>query len=126
MGILEDLKDSVDELVSTLKQTIAIARGDDAGGEDAAPEAPAKRTRGKKAAAKPAKDDDDDGATLEDIRAALKVLLDNGDNATVKKLLKKHGGTKASDVPEENYDALLADAEKAGGTKGGDDGDDLL
>jgi hypothetical protein len=34
-----------------------------------------------------------------------------GKQAEVKKLLKKHGGNKLSDVPKENYPALLKDAE---------------
>jgi hypothetical protein len=34
-----------------------------------------------------------------------------GKQAEVKELLKKHGGDKLSDIPKENYSALLAEAE---------------
>ena len=49
--------------------------------------------------------------TLEEVRAKLAALMQAGKQAEVKKLLKKHGGNKLSDVPKENYPALLKDAE---------------
>ena len=49
--------------------------------------------------------------TLEEVRAKLATLMQSGKQAEVKKLLKKHGGNKLSDVPKENYPALLKDAE---------------
>lgn len=49
--------------------------------------------------------------TLEEVRAKLAALMQEGKQAEVKALLQKHGGEKLSDVPEENYPALLKDAE---------------
>lgn len=49
--------------------------------------------------------------TLETVRAKLAALMQGGKQAEVKELLKKHGGDKLSDIPEENYPALLAEAE---------------
>ncbi len=49
--------------------------------------------------------------TLEEVRAKLAALMQAGKQAEVKRLLKKHGGNKLSDVPKENYPALLKDAE---------------
>ena len=49
--------------------------------------------------------------TLEEVRAKLAALMQEGKQAEVKALLQKHGGEKLSDVPEENYPALLIDAE---------------
>lgn len=49
--------------------------------------------------------------TLEEVRAKLAALMQAGKQAEVKKLLKKHGGNKLSDVPKENYPGLLKDAE---------------
>lgn len=49
--------------------------------------------------------------TLEEVRAKLAALMQMGKQAEVKVLLKKHGGKKLSEVPQENYPALLKDAE---------------
>jgi len=50
--------------------------------------------------------------TMETVRAKLAALMQTGKQAQVKELLKKHGGEKLSDIPEENYPALLKDAEE--------------
>jgi hypothetical protein len=52
-----------------------------------------------------------DEVTLEMVRAKLADLMQSGKQTEVKELLKKHGGDKLSDIPKENYPALLADAE---------------
>ncbi|MDR9786775.1 MAG: hypothetical protein RJR37_05950 [Peptococcaceae bacterium MAG4] len=49
--------------------------------------------------------------TLEDVRAKLAALMQEGKQAEVKALLQRHGGEKLSDIPEEKYPALLEDAE---------------
>jgi DNA-binding transcriptional MerR regulator len=49
--------------------------------------------------------------TMETVRAKLAALMQGGKQAEVKELLKKHGGDKLSDIPKENYPALLAEAE---------------
>jgi hypothetical protein len=49
--------------------------------------------------------------TLEDVRAKLAALMQEGKQAEVKALLQKHGGEKLSDISEEKYSALLEDAE---------------
>ncbi len=40
--------------------------------------------------------------TLEDVRAKLAALMQEGKQAEVKALLQRHGGEKLSDIPEEN------------------------
>ena len=52
-----------------------------------------------------------DEVTLEMVRAKLADLMQSGKQTEVKELLKKHGRDKLSDIPKENYPALLADAE---------------
>lgn len=117
--MLEEMLEAIKELTATLKETIAIAKGAPAGNEEEE-EAPApekkRRTRNSKKGA------DEDEVTLDDVRAALKALIDAGDNETVKKLLKKHGGAKLGDIDPKKYAALKADAEA--GAEGNDD--DLL
>lgn len=49
--------------------------------------------------------------TMETVRARLATLMQAGKQAEVKALLQKHGGERLSDIPEENYPALLKDAE---------------
>ncbi len=49
--------------------------------------------------------------TMETVRAKLADLMQSGKQAEVKELLKRHGGDKLSDVPKENYPALLMEAE---------------
>jgi len=49
--------------------------------------------------------------TMEKVRAKLAALMQGGRQAEVKELLKKYGGDKLSDIPEENYPELLAEAE---------------
>lgn len=49
--------------------------------------------------------------TLETVRARLATLMQAGKQTEVKALLQKHGGERLSDIPEENYPALLKDAE---------------
>jgi hypothetical protein len=49
--------------------------------------------------------------TLEDVRAKLAALMQEGKQAEVKALLQRHGGEKLSDISEEKYPALLEDAE---------------
>lgn len=53
----------------------------------------------------------EDEVTLESVRAKLADLMQSGKQAEVKELLKQHGGDKLSDIPKENYPALLAEAE---------------
>jgi dsRNA-specific ribonuclease len=49
--------------------------------------------------------------TLEDVRAKLAALMQDGKQVEVRALLQKHGGEKLSDISEEKYSALLEDAE---------------
>ena len=114
--MLEELLEAIKELNATLKETIAIAKGASAEGEEEAAAAPEKQRRTRKSK----KGADEDEVTLDDVRAALKALIDAGDNETVKKLLKKHGGAKLGDIDPKKYAALKADAE-AGAESGDDD-----
>ena len=50
--------------------------------------------------------------SLEDVRAKLAALTQNGKQSEVKTLIKKHGGKKLSDIPEDKYPELLKDAEE--------------
>ena len=49
--------------------------------------------------------------TLEEVRGKLAELSRAGKTSEVRELIKKHGGTKLSDVDREEYAVLLADAE---------------
>lgn len=49
--------------------------------------------------------------TMSQVRAKLAALSQSGKQAEVRELIQKHGGTKLSDVPKENYAALMQDAE---------------
>lgn len=49
---------------------------------------------------------------LEDVRAVLAKLSQHGKTSEVKELITKYGGTKLSDIDEENYEALLKDVEE--------------
>jgi hypothetical protein len=49
---------------------------------------------------------------METVRAKLAALMQGGKQAEVKELLKRYGGDKLSDIPKENYSALLAEAEE--------------
>ena len=50
--------------------------------------------------------------TLEEVRGKLAGLSKDGKTDEVRELIKKHGGTKLSDVAPSEYAALLADAEE--------------
>lgn len=48
---------------------------------------------------------------LEDVRAKLAVLSQNGKQAQVKAIIQKFGANKLTEVGAENYEALLKEAE---------------
>ncbi len=48
--------------------------------------------------------------TLEMVRAKLASLMQSGKQSEVKELLKRHGGERLSDIPKDNYQALLKEA----------------
>ena len=52
--------------------------------------------------------------SLEDVRAVLGQKSQAGLTAEVKELITKFGGSKLSDVPPEQYTALLKEAEALG------------
>lgn len=120
--MLEELLTAIQELTATLKAMSAAAPAipeSDDGPDDAPPaEEKPKRTRKAKAVA------DEPEVTLDDVRAALKVLVDAGRNDDVKALLKKYKAAKLSDVAEDKYATLKADAEAAAAEGEGED--DLL
>lgn len=49
---------------------------------------------------------------LEDVRAVLSEISRSGHTAEMKALLAKHSAKKLSDVPAEDYEQLLAEAEE--------------
>jgi len=49
--------------------------------------------------------------TEEAVRKVLTTKTKAGFSTQIKELLPKHGATKLSDIPKENYAALLADVE---------------
>ncbi|MGV1199667.1 rRNA biogenesis protein rrp5 [Enterococcus casseliflavus] len=49
--------------------------------------------------------------TLEEVRGLLARKSQEGKSAEVKTLIEKYGANRLSDVPTENYAALVADAE---------------
>lgn len=50
--------------------------------------------------------------SLEDVRGELARLAKSGRKDIVKQLITDHGGTKLSDVPQDQYPALLEEAKK--------------
>lgn len=50
--------------------------------------------------------------SLEDVRAVLAKISQHGLAGEVKKLIKKYGGTKLSDVDPDNYQKLLDDVKE--------------
>lgn len=50
--------------------------------------------------------------SLEEVRAVLAKISQNGLTAEVKTLIEKYGGTKLSDVDPKNYKKLLDDAKE--------------
>lgn len=50
--------------------------------------------------------------TLEEVRAKLTNLSQNGKQAEVKALIKKYGAVKLTDISPENYADLLKETEK--------------
>ena len=50
--------------------------------------------------------------TLEDVRAKLAALSQNGKQAQVKELITSFGAKKLSDIPVEKYPELLKEADK--------------
>lgn len=52
--------------------------------------------------------------TLEKVRAVLAKLSVEGHSAAVKSLIAKFGADKLSDIPPEQYAALLKEAERIG------------
>lgn len=57
-------------------------------------------------------DKEDKAIRLEDVRAVLSEISRSGHTAEMKALLAKHGAKKLSDVPAEEYEQLLAEAEE--------------
>lgn len=49
--------------------------------------------------------------TLEEVRGLLAKLSQNGKQQEVKALIKKFGGRKLTDIPQEKYNELLKEAE---------------
>ncbi|AKA72315.1 hypothetical protein [Clostridium scatologenes] len=49
--------------------------------------------------------------TLEEVRGLLAELSQNGKQQEVKALIKKFGGRKLTDIPQEKYSELLKEAE---------------
>ncbi|MBV4417477.1 rRNA biogenesis protein rrp5 [Clostridium tyrobutyricum] len=49
--------------------------------------------------------------TLEEVRAVLAQLAQNGKQKGVKELIKKFGGKKLTDIPKDKYPELLKEAE---------------
>jgi len=71
----------------------------------AVPEVPAESESIDKEATTPAP------LTEEAVRKVLTAKTKAGFSARIKELLPKHGATKLSDIPKENYAALLAEVE---------------
>jgi hypothetical protein len=57
------------------------------------------------------KSEKNQAVTLEALRSKLAALSEGGKQAQVKTLIKKFGAKKLTEVAEENYEALLKEAE---------------
>jgi hypothetical protein len=63
-------------------------------------------------AAKPMEENTEPTITLDDLRKVAQPLAEdetNGGNEKFVALIEKHGGTKLSNIPKENYAAMYAD-----------------
>ena len=49
---------------------------------------------------------------IEDVREVLAELSQNGHTDAVREILNRHGAQKLSDVPEDDYEAVLEEASK--------------
>ena len=81
---------------------------------EAGGEAPPKRGRPPGKAAEPAKEPEPEkakGHTIEELRAAIKPLVEDSRGDEVKALIKKHGGENLSSIPAEKHAAFLKDVD---------------
>lgn len=79
---------------------------------DSAAQVEEKETKEKKESKKPAQPQKAKLPTLEDVRAKLAALSQDGKQVKVKELITSFGAKKLSDIPEEKYPELLEEAEK--------------
>jgi hypothetical protein len=101
LDLIEDVRAVADDL-----QTIADAMASD---EPTAPTEPAETPIPEKPEPEPEK-----AIRLEDVRAVLAAKSRDGYGAQVRDLIKKHGGTKLSDIDPSEYGAMLQEAEVFG------------
>lgn len=102
LDLIEDVRAVADDL-----QTIADCMASD----EPAPAEPVKQ----EASAEKAPDPEPEKAIrLEDVRAVLAAKSRDGYGAQVRELIRKHGGSKLSDINPTEYAAMLKEAEVFG------------
>jgi hypothetical protein len=102
IDLIQDVRAVADDL-----QTIADCMTSD----EAAPSEPVKQ---KAPAVKAPEPDPEKTIRLEDVRAVLAAKSRDGYGAQVRELIKKHGGSKLSDINPSEYSAMLKEAEVFG------------
>lgn len=116
LDVIGDLRSLVDSLQAVAD---AVADNGEAEAELTTTKEPEKAGKSGKAAAKntakkeekPAAKQEEKPLPLEEVRAVLAEKSRAGHTEEVRKLLKKHGADKLSEIDPAKYPALLADAE---------------
>lgn len=100
LDLIEDVRAVADDL-----QTIADCMASD----EPAPAEPAKQESPTEKTPEPEK-----SIRLENVRSVLAAKSRDGYGAQVRELIKKHGGSKLSDIDPAEYSAMLKEAEVFG------------
>lgn len=109
----KQIADLLDEAAEVFTKLSACFRGAGSGGEKPAGDGKAARkVRGKPAAT------EDDAITVDTVREKLKEVADQKGAAAMKAVLTSVGASRLSDVEEDQYEELMAAAEKTLATKG--------
>ncbi len=117
--LILDVVNDLEELTGSLKTLVQAIKADETEGTEAKAEgAPDKRKVQKTAKAKVATEKvkpEVKNYTLEDVRQALSEKSGAGYTAEVKALLERHGGSKLSQIKQEEYASIMDEVKQIGG-----------
>ena len=102
-------KDVVDDIRTLADSLEVLVNEMETGGEEAKTEKPAEEKK-----EEPEKTEPKKTISLEEVRKVLSEKSGAGFTAQVRELLQKHGGSKLSEIKEEEYAGLLADVKEIG------------